>query len=76
MAKARVFQARMRYDENWHGQGEHYVFENKWSDEDEWGLDTAFPLVDDRIHYTALTKIRDLPKLAAAAGVKYELTWK
>ncbi|MBQ6483078.1 MAG: hypothetical protein IJI45_18385 [Anaerolineaceae bacterium] len=50
---------RIRYVENWHGEGEHYVFELKWENEDEWGLDTAFTLVDDRISYHALTKIRE-----------------
>lgn len=64
---------RIRYDKNWNDKGEHFVFENRTPDEDEWGLDSAFPLCDvedgeivrgkgDLIHYTALTKIRELMK--------------
>ena len=53
---------RIRYEENWNGRGEHFIFENKWTNEgdDEWGLDTAYKLIDDRISYQALTKIRQL----------------
>ena len=67
-------ECRIRYDKNFGGEGEYFVFEIKWTNEDEWGLDTAFPLVTiedgevirgegDLIHYTALTKIRELMKL-------------
>lgn len=67
-------ECRIRYAENWNGQGEHFVFENKWTNEEEWGLDSAFPLVTvedgdvirgegELIHYTALTKVRELMKL-------------
>lgn len=70
----RRFECRIRYDENYCGEGEHFVFENKWTDEEEWGLDSAFPLVNfengkiargegELIHYTALTKIRELMHL-------------
>ena len=58
----RHLEARIRYEENWRGQGEHYLLENRWSDE-EWGLEIACPLVEDRIHYTALTKIREWQRL-------------
>ena len=40
------YEERIRYDENWCDQGEHFVFEGKWSDEKDWGLDSAFPLFD------------------------------
>jgi len=64
MAKRRL-EGRIRYEEDWGGRGEHFVFETKWSDEDEWGLDTAFKLYDyggDKavvLNYQALTKIRE-----------------
>ncbi len=57
---AKRFEERIRYDKDWCGQGEHFVFEGKYTDEDEWSLDMAFPVVDDNIHYTALTKVREL----------------
>ena len=67
------YEERIRYDENWHNEGEHFEFEGKWSDEDEWGLDSAFKLFDydkDGIHetgslinYKALTKIRELKRM-------------
>lgn len=66
-------ECRIRYDENYMNNGEHYVFENKWTNEEEWGLDTAFKLYDhdgkkgDLINYQALTKIRDLRKM----GISY-----
>ena len=67
-------ECRIRYEENWSGQGEYYVFENKWTDEEGWGLDCAFPLVSyddgklvvgkgDLLNYQALTKVRELMKL-------------
>ena len=69
----RHYEERIRYDEDWNGQGEHFVFEGKWSDETEWGLDSAFQLFDyDKdgyhegaclINYRALTKIRELKKM-------------
>lgn len=68
MAKKNL-QGRIRYEENWNGHGEHFVFETKWSDEKEWGLDTAFALLDYQgekgavVSYTAVTKIREWMKL-------------
>ena len=69
MTKAKPrYEERIRYVENWNGQGEHFVFEGKWSDKTEWNLDIAFPLIDCEgqkgilIHYTAITKIRELMK--------------
>lgn len=67
-------ECRIRYDENWNGHGEHFVFENKWTNEESWGLDSAIPLISyedgkrivgkgDLLHYTALTKIRELMEL-------------
>lgn len=66
-------EVRIRYERDWNDQGEHFVFENKWTSEDEWGLDTAFKLLDYDygngiekgavISYQALTKIRELIKL-------------
>ena len=69
----RHYEERIRFVEDWNGDGEHYVFEGKWSDEDSWGLDTAFKLFDldynghhasyELISYQALTKIRELKKM-------------
>lgn len=70
-------ECRIHYEEDWEGRGEYYVFETKWSDEKEWGLDTAFKLLDYRgedgtvheqdkgavISYQALTKIRELMRM-------------
>ena len=69
-------ECRIRYDANWNGQGEYFVFENKWTDEEGWGLDCAFPLCSidiengkveigkgDLLNYQALTKIRELKHL-------------
>lgn len=56
-------EARIRYVEDWNGDGEHYLFENRWTNENEWGLESAFPLKDDMIYYTALTKIREWKNL-------------
>ena len=68
MSKQKL-QGRIRYVEDWNGQGEYFVFETKWSNEQDWGLDTAFKLLDygDEkgvvLNYTALTKIREWQKL-------------
>lgn len=69
MTKKDHLECRIRYVEDWNGEGEHFVFENKWTNEDEWGLDTAFKLIDykdlkgELVNYRALTKIRELMKL-------------
>ena len=83
--KEREIIGRIRYDENWHGEGEYYVFEWKYEDEDEnqWSMESAFPLVSyedgkivcgkgDLIHYTALTKVREWQK----QGIIKRLYWK
>lgn len=68
MAKKKLM-GRIRYEEDWNGMGEHFIFENKWSDEDEWGLEVAFKLLDyngkkgEVISYQALTKIREWKRL-------------
>jgi len=56
-------ECRIRYEADWCGRGEHFIFENKWTNEDEWGFDTAFKLVDERLSYEALTKIRELMRM-------------
>ena len=76
-------ECRIRYDEDWHGLGEYYVFENKWTNEESWGTDCACPLISyengeriigkgDYLHYTALTKIRDLINL----GIRFYFSSK
>lgn len=64
MAKNRKMIGRIRYEKNWHNEGEHYVFEYKYEEEDDWSFECAAPIVSvgeykDMIHYTALTKIRE-----------------
>ena len=59
MAKKNRLQGRIRYEENYMDSGEHFIFELKYEDEEEWGMCKAFPLKDDIIHYTALTQIRE-----------------
>lgn len=65
----RHFEERIRYVEDWHGEGEHFLFEGKQSDEESWGLDMACKLFDYNgekgvlISYQALTKIRELIKM-------------
>ena len=77
MAKP-YLEERIRYVEDYFGEGEHFVFECKWSNEKSWGLDSAFPLVSyedgklvlgkgDLLNYQALTKIRELQKM----GVRF-----
>lgn len=51
-------QGRIRYVENFMDEGEFYVFEIKWTNEDSWGMETAYRLIDDRLSYEALTHIR------------------
>ena len=83
--KEREIIGRIRYDENWYGEGEHYIFEWKYEDEDEnqWNMESAVPLVSfeneeivrgkgDFIHYTALTKIREWQR----QGIIKRFYWK
>ena len=44
--KKEKLECRIRYVEDWCGNGEHFVFENKWPDDEEWGLDSAFPICE------------------------------
>lgn len=66
MKKAKL-EGRIRYVEDWNGMGEHFVFETKWSNEKDWGLDTAFKLIDDKLSYMALTTVRQWQRL----GIEY-----
>lgn len=54
---------RIRYDENFMNEGEFYVFELANGKEDEWTLETAYKLVEDRVSYEALTHIRNWQNL-------------
>ena len=54
------FEERIRYVEDYEGMGEYFLFEGKYTDEDDWSLDTAYALENDRLSYQALTKIREL----------------
>lgn len=67
-------EARIRYEEDWNGRGEYFVFENKWTNEEYWGLDCAFACISfkdgemvigkgDLLNYQALTKVRELMRL-------------
>lgn len=59
MSKNKI-RGRIRYDKEYNfgnTKQEAYVFEIEHED-GSYGLDTAFPLVNDMIHYTGLTKIR------------------
>lgn len=64
--KEPYYEERIYYDEDWCGRGEHFVFEGKWSNKENWGLDSAFKLIDFNgekgvlVNYQALTKIREL----------------
>lgn len=66
----RRLEARICFVDDLENDGEGFVFENKWSDEDEWGMDTLFNLIPqdddpshDLISYQALTKIRELQNM-------------
>lgn len=78
MAKDRKMLGRITYDPDWHGEGEHYVFEWKFEDEgpEGWRFECAaglhnFGEYKDMIHYTALTKIREWNRL----GIR-EILWR
>lgn len=68
MAKDKL-EGRIRYEENWNGLGEYFIFETKWASEKEWGLDTAFKLLDYKgeqgvvMSYRTLTKVREWANL-------------
>lgn len=82
MSKEKKMIGRISYVENWNNQGEYYVFEWKFEDEENWSFESAFPLCEwkdgktvlgsgNMIHYTALTKIREWMKL----GIR-DIIWK
>lgn len=56
--KKAKLEGRVRYEENWRGEGEYFIFEIKWSDEDEWGLETAYHCVDDKVSWTVIAHFR------------------
>lgn len=72
MAKAKL-EGRIRFDSDWNGHGEHFVFEIKQSSEKEWGLASAFRLLDfddgdyheekTLVNYQAITTIREWMRL-------------
>ena len=52
--------ARIRYVER--DGTESYICEFRMSEEDDWSFDSSWELREDMIHYTALTKVRELMK--------------
>ena len=42
------------------GEKEYFTFYIRMNEDDDWELESAFPIVDDMIHYTCLTKVREL----------------
>lgn len=62
--KKNQMEYRIRFDENYNGRGEFFVFEYRSNGDDEWNLDSAFKVLGDEadgmISYQALTKIRHL----------------
>lgn len=63
-----VFEGRIRYVEDFMDFGECYLFENRWSNEDSWGLEIAVPFHELNgekvlIPYQALTQIREWQRL-------------
>ena len=54
---------RVRWVENYADRlGEHFLYEIKWNDQDEWCLDAAVPIINDLVHYTAVTILREWAK--------------
>lgn len=49
--------ARIRYEQS--GDNEYYIMESRPADEDEWTFCSSWLLTDDKVHYTALTQIRE-----------------
>lgn len=72
--KERKMIGRISYVENWRNEGEHFVYEHRFEDEDDWTFESASPLCEwkdgklkvgsgDFIHFEALTKIREWKKI-------------
>ena len=74
MAKPKL-DGRIRYEKDWCGEGEHMIFENKWTNEKVWSLEAAFPFVSydangnmtlgkgDLLNYGVLNKIKEWKRL-------------
>lgn len=60
-------EGRVRYEENWRGEREYFIFEIKWTNEKEWGLETAYPCVDDKVHWSVIAHFRKWQDL----GISY-----
>lgn len=78
--KQPYLEGRICYCADLYGDGEHFVFQSKWSNEPDtmWSLECAFPFVEykngeliigsgDLLNFQAVTKIREWMKL----GVKF-----
>lgn len=70
MRKKKLY-AQIVYEEHcdYFNGKEGYVINIK-SDSGNWGMCTAYPIVDDRVNCTMINKIKELMLLG------YEITWK
>lgn len=64
MAKKVKVEGRIRYEADYMGRGEHYIFEFKKTTDKEWKMEKAFGLIQgELVHYTALTTLREWQRL-------------
>lgn len=56
-------ECRIRYCEKDQDGHECFIFETRQSSDEEFGFCVSFRLIDDRLSYQALTKIREMTKL-------------
>ena len=61
-------QARIRYEKK--DGKEFYICEIRMREEDDWMFESSWELQNDMIHFTALTKIRELKKLGYRVSFK------
>ena len=69
MAKVDKLRGRIRYEENFMNEGEYFIFEIKWDSEKEWGLETAYKCVDNKVNWEVIAHFKKWKQL----GVIFEL---
>ena len=60
-------EGRVRYEENYMGQGEYFIFEIKWTYETSWGMETAYRCENDKVNWQVIAHFRKWQEL----GIDY-----
>ena len=71
MANKEKLIGRIRYAKNCMDFEECYIYEYKSENETEWTFESAYPIVDGTVHFSAITHIQKWQRM----GINFRCLW-